>query len=217
MIHTKRFLSNFLLGTMTFLLLVSVSTPILSQPLSSWMVWSTRTTTTSGLIHEHIASNLRNAEAALLAQAELDQTDMLDSSVASYGAILTKANVTPTTPSGFAFGAAGAALMGDRLLVRGDFSNLTSPLRDYAADPVNPPNPNITSGVHIHQGEPTGNGSFQYALEITLDESGKGGRFEGEYTLTSDQLQALANGMLYMDIHTTQNRGGELRGILMPY
>ncbi|NMF85393.1 CHRD domain-containing protein [Nodosilinea sp. P-1105] len=39
---------------------------------------------------------------------------------------------------------------------------------------------------------------------------------EGEYTLTPEQIQALNNGMVYLDVHTTRYRGGELRGILMP-
>jgi hypothetical protein len=212
MIQTKRLLSNLLLGIVTCLLLISLSTPIFSQTLSDLVVRSSANSTASGLIHDHVVSSLRDAESVLVTQANMSNAD-----VKSYVAVLTKGNVVPTTPSGFAFGAAGAALMGDRLVVRGDFSNLTSSLRDYSTDPVNPPNPNITSGVHIHQGEPTINGPFQYALEVMLDQTGKGGRFAGEYTLTSEQMQALADGMLYMDIHTTQNRGGELRGILMPY
>jgi hypothetical protein len=43
-----------------------------------------------------------------------------------------------------------------------------------------------------------------------------GGRLSGEYTLTPEQLQALSAGQLYVDIHTTQNRAGELRGIFQP-
>jgi CHRD domain len=106
-----------------------------------------------------------------------------------------------------------AVLVGDRLVMRGDFSRLSSPLRDYATDPVTPPNPNITSAVHIHQGDTAQNGPFQYALTVMLDNTGLDGRFAGDYTLTSAQLQALSDGNLYVDIHTSQNRAGELRGI----
>ncbi|HIK38986.1 aminotransferase class I/II-fold pyridoxal phosphate-dependent enzyme, partial [Thermoleptolyngbya sp. M55_K2018_002] len=101
-------------------------------------------------------------------------------------------------------------------LGRGDFRNLAGPLRDYTVDPTDPPNPNITSAVHIHRGEPTANGPFQYALTVTM-RGDRDGRFAGEYTLTPEQRQALESGNLYLDIHTTRNRAGELRGVLRPY
>ncbi len=138
-------------------------------------------------------------------------------SLTSYVAVMSGNNVVPADPKTMARGAVGAALSGNRLIVRGSFRNLSSPLRDYASDPVNPPNTNITSAFHIHQGTPDENGPFQYALEVTLNPTNRGGSARGEYTLTTEQAQALANGRLYVDIHTTKNRGGELRGILMPY
>ncbi|NJN85412.1 MAG: CHRD domain-containing protein [Leptolyngbyaceae cyanobacterium SL_7_1] len=162
-------------------------------------------------IAPQIAANLREADAVLLAQSNAPET------VSRYVAVLTKNNVVPATPTTAAFGSAGAVLMGDRLIVRGDFSNLTSPLRDYATDPLDPPNPNITSGVHIHQGEATTNGPFQYALEVTPGDTELKGRFAGSYTLTSEQLQALSTGNLYVDLHTRRNRAGELRGVFQPY
>lgn len=154
--------------------------------------------------------DLQASEAVLLAQG------MADGSMQRYAAILTKNNVVPNLPSTSANGVAGAVLVGDRLVVRGDFNGLSSALRDYATDPLNPPNPNITSAVHIHQGMATENGPFQYALTVTPNETGIGGRLAGEYTLTGEQLQALADGRLYVDIHTRQNRAGELRGIFLP-
>ena len=114
-------------------------------------------------------------------------------------------------------GAVGAVLSGNRLVVRGSFKMLTSDMRDYATDPVNPPNPSITSAFHIHQGTPMENGPFQYALDVTLDDTERSGSAMGEYTLTEEQMRALADNRLYVDIHTTENRGGELRGTLMPY
>ncbi len=139
---------------------------------------------------------------------------MPSSSFQRYAAILMNNNIVPNAPSTLATGVAGAVLVGDRLILRGDFGGLSSPLRDYATDPVNPPNPKITSAAHIHRGEPDKNGPFQYALTVMLNETGMGGRLAGEYTLTAEQLQALADGKLYIDIHTQQNRAGELRGIL---
>ncbi|MEP0957485.1 CHRD domain-containing protein [Microcoleus sp. FACHB-1515] len=162
-------------------------------------------------IDQQLMAELREAE-TVIAQG------VPASSIRRYVAVLTKDNVVvPATPSTGAFSAAGAVLVGDRLIVRGDFSNLTSALRDFATDPVDPPNPNITSGIHIHQGDPTINGPFQYALEVSPNVNQTSGRFRGEFTLTSEQLQALSNGNLYVDIHTQRNRAGEMRGSFQPY
>jgi CHRD domain len=186
-------LRNFFLSTIACLFVITISTT--PQPAMS----------------AQTLQPMREAESTAIAQG------MENNSMMRYVAVLTQDQVFPMMPSTNAFGAAGAVLVGDRLIVRGDFSNLSSPLRDYATDPLNPPNPKITSGVHIHLGESKKNGPFQHALEVSPAESGLQGRFMGEYMLTSDQLQALANGKLYVDIHTKQNRAGELRGILKPY
>ena len=108
----------------------------------------------------------------------------------------------------------GAALIGDRLILCGSFYGLNSPLSDYATDPVAPPNPNITSAVHIHKGSANANAPFQYALQVQINADGVSGNVKGEYKLTDEQLQALNSGGLYVDIHTKSNRAGELRGIL---
>ncbi|PSB19222.1 CHRD domain-containing protein [Phormidesmis priestleyi ULC007] len=199
----KRLLRNLILSAITCLVAVNIS--IFSQPVHS----QEASTLTASQIPVG-SEALREAESVLMAQG------MESKPFTRYVAVLTQNEVVPTTPSSYAFGAAGAVLVGDRLIVRGDFSNLSSPLRDYATDPLNPPNPNVTSGAHIHRGEPTGNGPFQYALQVSPGESGLQGRLMGEYTLTSEQLQALSSGKLYVDIHTKQNRAGELRGILKP-
>lgn len=206
---TKRVLSNFLLGTIACVLIIGLSTAAsLSKIAPSFNTFqSAQPTQIQNPINQHLMADLQEAESVLMAQG------MSSSSLQRYAAILTNNNVVPNAPSTSATGVAGAALAGDRLIVRGDFGGLSSDLRDYAADPVNPPNPNITSAVHIHRGEPNQNGPFQYALTVTLNDTAMGGRFAGEYTLTAEQLQALSEGNLYVDIHTKQNRAGELRGI----
>lgn len=133
-----------------------------------------------------------------------------------YAAALINASVVPKAPSTSAMGVAEASLIGNRLTVRGGFTGLSSALRDYATDPVDPPNPKITSAVHIHRGDNTQNGPFQSALLVKLNQTGMSGTFSGSYTLTNEQIQALADGKLYVDIHTKQNRAGELRGIFRP-
>jgi hypothetical protein len=218
---TKRILFNIFLGTVTCLLLIGSSNfPVNHNAFALIFNPSMGETTlknqvspsvTQGLLASNLMANLNEAESTLMAQGASGQT------VTRYVAVLKRSDIVPTTPSTSAFGAAGAVLVGDRLVIRGDFSNLSSDLRDYATDPLDPPNPNITSAIHVHRGEPTENGPFQYALTVTPNETGRAGRFSGEYTLTSEQRQALSVGQLYVDIHTTRNRGGELRGIFQPY
>jgi len=113
-------------------------------------------------------------------------------------------------------GGAGAILRGNRFRVSGTFHSLTGNLRDYATDPLVPPNPNITSAVHIHRGARDQNGPFQYALKVTVNADRRSGSYSGEYDLTAEQLQALRSGQLYLDLHTTTNRAGELRGVFKP-
>ena len=40
--------------------------------------------------------------------------------------------------------------------------------------------------------------------------------FKGSATLTDDQAKAFADGLVYFNIHTAQNKGGEIRGQLAP-
>ncbi|MBD2189841.1 CHRD domain-containing protein [Pseudanabaena mucicola] len=131
-----------------------------------------------------------------------------------FAAILSGDEIYPKSVDTKAAGVVGAALSGNRLIVRGGFRDLSAPLRDYATDPLDPPNPNITSGVHIHRGMPTQNGPFQYALQVAINPDGLSGNVKGEYTLNDEQLQALNSGSLYVDIHTKGFRAGELRGVL---
>jgi hypothetical protein len=210
--NEKKWIRQFMLGTFTCLLVVVVSTSILSQFAAARSIFPGESSTemqvgSAGMLD----MNLRAARSALVAQG------MMNDSMMYYVAVLSQQNVVPGDPMTSARGAVGAVLVGDRLMVRGNFRDLSSPMRDYGMDPLNPPNPNITSAFHIHQGEPTENGPFQYALDVMMDDTGRGGSAMGEYTLTPEQQQALADGRLYVDIHTTMNRGGELRGILMPY
>lgn len=163
------------------------------------------------------SANAVLAQEDLLSQALMGQTLMgQNAALKGFTAILSGKNIAPNPVQTGATGVVGASLNGSRLMVRGVFRNLSSPLRDYATDPLNPPNPSITSGVHLHRGEPTANGPFQYALQVQADPSGLNGSLSGQYTLTAEQLEALNKGQLYVDLHTRGFRAGELRGILKP-
>ena len=205
-----------LLSTLSCLLLSGLFSPILGKAMAAFPSHSIPSTNPQMVeanlfLGQALSANLQAAQDVLLAQSP-------GRAMQSYVAVMSDDNVVPNSPSTQSYGAVGAVLSSDnRLVVRGSFGALSSPMRDYATDPVDPPNTNITSAFHIHQGSPTENGPFQYALDVTLNDTGRGGSAAGEYSLTPEQVQALADGRLYVDIHTTQNRGGELRAILMPY
>lgn len=221
----KSILFNVMLGALTCFLLVSFSTPLLSKTQATFNGLPEATNAfNSGAIvvaqqpeealHSRLTLELLDAETSVMAQAT---PGMSSSPMQRYVVTMTKTSVVPSMPDTAAFGSAGAVLLGNRLVVRGDFSNLSSPFRDFTKDPTNPPNPSITSAVHIHRGEPTANGPFQYALQVQAGANPMMGRFQGDYTLTDEQLSALNSGKLYLDMHTQKNRGGELRGTFTPY
>ncbi len=212
MFKERNNLRNGLIALVTCLFVVVLYSPLMGRVMAQAPTAATTAAwaeTSTYAVGEQIDANLTAATAPLLAQG-------LNQPIVTYVAMLTGQNVVPTRAMTDARGVVGAALSGNRLVVRGSFRDLTSAPRDYATDPLDPPNPNITSAFHIHQGNPSENGPFQYALDVTLNASGRGGSAMGDFTLTPEQLQALQNGMLYVDFHTTRYRAGELRGILMP-
>ena len=156
----------------------------------------------------------QQAESELISQNGTLISQGLAPDLKRFAAILSGDNIYPKPVETMAWGVVGAALNGNRLIVRGGFRGLSTTLRDYATDPLVPPNPNITSGIHIHRGTANQNGPFQYALEVQPNTDGLSGNVRGEYTLTDEQLQALNTGGLYVDLHTKGFRAGELRGIL---
>jgi len=120
-----------------------------------------------------------------------------------FSAQLVGDTVVPVPAMTPAAGAVGAVLSGNRLVVRGAFRRLTAQLRDYATDPLNPPNPNITSAIHIHRGSPQENGPFLYALTVQTAGNGLTGTFGGEYTLNNEQVALLNSGNLYSSCHVS--------------
>jgi hypothetical protein len=198
----QKFLYSLVLSVFVCLFAVNISAPAQSVNLSSQI---------NPPLIDTALNYQQQAEAELMSQKTLISQSY---GFTRFAAILTGDEIYPSAVTTPAAGVVGAALIGDRLIVRGGFYDLSSPLRDYATDPLNPPNPNVNSGVHIHQGAANANGPFQYALQVTVNPNGLSGNVRGEYTLTAEQLQALNSGGLYVDLHTKSNRAGELRGIL---
>ena len=203
----QKLLFGIFLGLITCFFAVSIAAPSQSiNPTTNSVNIQLLSNEASSIIYQ------QQAESVLIAQASMSSQG---SYLKRFVAVLSSNDVVPTpSMETFATGAVGAALNGNRLVVRGDFRGLSSPLRDYATDPVSPPNPKITSGIHMHRGTPKENGPFQNTLEVQAEPNGLNGRVKGEFTLTDEQLQALNNGTLYIDIHTKSFRAGELRGVL---
>jgi hypothetical protein len=90
------------------------------------------------------------------------------------------------------------------LRISGRFSDLTSSLLPVGeADAEGNPQ----SAIHLHNGVAGENGPI--IRNFTVDDSGS---FEGVFTLTAEEEALLLNNSLYVNLHTDNFGGGELRG-----
>ena len=94
-------------------------------------------------------------------------------------------------------GEARATLTGNTLVITGTFEGLSSP----------------ATVAHIHQAPPARRGPVAFTIEVSSATNGKVG---GSLELVDAQIQALRNSEYYVQIHTENNAGGEIRGWLMP-
>ena len=94
-------------------------------------------------------------------------------------------------------GEARATLTGSFLVITGTFEGLSSP----------------ATVAHIHQAPPARRGPVAFTLDVT---TGTNGEITGSLELDDAQRQALRNSEYYVQIHTDNNTGGEIRGWLMP-
>ncbi len=95
-------------------------------------------------------------------------------------------------------GAGEAVLDGRRLRVSGSFSGMAGP----------------ATVAHLHAGPALGIRGGR-VLDLTVDQA-TAGSFSGEFELTAEQLQALEDGRLYIQIHSEIAPGGNLWGWLLP-
>lgn len=99
-----------------------------------------------------------------------------------------------------ASGTVTAALEGDSLHITGQFSGLSS---EYVAS-------------HIHKAVEGENGSPIITLEPTVGDDKMSGSWDSTYVVTEDQITALQADSLYINVHSTDHKSGEIRGQLMP-
>lgn len=100
-------------------------------------------------------------------------------------------------------GSVTVTLWKDTLSVKGYFNQLSSPFY----------------GSFIHYGKKDERGNQLFRLEPQLNKDKTGGAFNPEnnrWALTENQLQALAEGNLYINIYSTDYPRGELRGQIPP-
>lgn len=84
-------------------------------------------------------------------------------------------------------------LNGNTLTVEGNFHGMSS----------------AAIAVHVHNGPPAQPGPVVHTL--TVDQA-PAGAISGTLELTDEQLTALASNSLYLQVHSENNPGGELRG-----
>ncbi len=146
-----------------------------------------------------------NPSGELRAQLNIDSTDLGASELKPNDLPLEEAQQPNDVVNTAATGNFSAILNGNRLVVLGNFSELTSPLLPVGgADPVGNPE----SAIHIHIGEAGMNGPI--VRNLTVDEAG--GEFSGAFDLSDAQVNALVSDGLYVNLHTENNPSGELRG-----
>ncbi|WP_397446034.1 CHRD domain-containing protein [Polaribacter sp. R77954] len=107
-----------------------------------------------------------------------------------------------------AYGEVNATLSGNTLIVTGSFAGLTS---DFDAT--------VAGGAHIHKAIAGRNGGVELLLTTTISGDLRSGTYEAAdntFTLTTDQIAALNARELYVNIHSVDFPGGELRGQLLP-
>ncbi|MBO6525323.1 MAG: CHRD domain-containing protein [Balneolaceae bacterium] len=101
----------------------------------------------------------------------------------------------------YGYGATNIELAGDRIIVSGGFDQLSSAF----------------SGAHIHSGSVSTNGDVEVALSptVTNDTTGVFDPAMNTFTVTTDQANAMFMEGTYINVHSSANPGGELRGQLL--
>ncbi|MBB4077609.1 hypothetical protein GGR28_000210 [Lewinella aquimaris] len=94
--------------------------------------------------------------------------------------------------------------MGSRMTVTGSFRDLMSDL-----------NTAIAGGAHVHAGYPGQAGPVIYPLNVASDDDDMQGRFmpmDNTFELTGDRLDTLTDRFFYVNVHSLEQPGGEIRG-----
>ena len=112
---------------------------------------------------------------------------------------LSGSNEVPSV-STTAMGTATATLDGSDLTVTGTFSGLSSDLYEVSG-----------SAAHVHAGAIGVAGDVLFSLTVTTTDK-RNGSFTGKKSLNSDEQKTFSSGGLYVNVHSNNNKGGEIRG-----
>ncbi|MGA9525150.1 MAG: CHRD domain-containing protein [Myxococcaceae bacterium] len=104
-----------------------------------------------------------------------------------------------------ATGTATAELYGETLEVEGSFEGLQSDLLVAAG-----------SSAHVHRAARGASGPIVFNLTVTPAADNRSGTFKGSSTLSADDLENYRNGLLYVNVHSTDHPTGEIRGQIEP-
>ncbi len=115
----------------------------------------------------------------------------------TFNTSLADSNEVPAVTSD-ASGMATVTLQGDSIHIKGKFSGLSG---KYV-------------GSHIHKGAEGENGSPILTLEPTLGSDSLSGSWDASYALNASQISALKADSLYINVHSTEHKPGEIRGQL---
>jgi hypothetical protein len=96
-----------------------------------------------------------------------------------------------------ATGTVAAVLDGNLLVIGGTYTGLST---DIASD--------IAGGIHIHLGAAGENGGVVAPI---ANSGGTEGTFSGTFMLSDEQVEQLQGELFYINIHTLENNGGEIR------
>jgi hypothetical protein len=107
-----------------------------------------------------------------------------------------------------ATGSFNVVLDGNVLAIAGIFNDLTSPLSSIGTVDGEG---NPASAVTLHLGAFGTNGDIIRNLTV-INSGDNSGRFDGRFELTAEEIAAIEAGDFYINLHTSNNPNGELRG-----
>jgi hypothetical protein len=135
---------------------------------------------------------------ALLFITTLLFTTVLQAQSGAYRARLSPMPVNPQTVKTITGGGeVSVTLTGNKLVVTGSFSGMSS----------------AATMAHLHNGPPAQPGPVVQQLQVTAAPEGT---VSAELELTPEQVTALQANSLYIQIHSSTNPAGELRGWIFP-
>lgn len=108
--------------------------------------------------------------------------------------VLTGENEVPPVVTD-SFGTANVTVAGTAMAVDGSFDGFEATM------------------AHVHG--PAGVGANAGVL-FTLDVDNANTHFEGTFTMTPEQIEWFEDGLLYLNVHSEANSGGEIRGQIEP-